>query len=189
MSREQALAAVCDTFVPGGDGLPSATVQGVPARLRALKWRTGASRAWWRGSGGARSRCAPLVALAGGAIHSPAVLLRSGIAAGPRDGQPSPAVGLLVHARLTLTNPATILAFVAVFASLGPNGRGSPLQAIVLVAGVLLGSATWWLVLAGLASLLRARVTPAVVQGIRVAFALAILTFGVVAVAASLVAG
>jgi hypothetical protein len=35
MSREQALAAVCDTFVPGGDGLPSASALGVPARLRA----------------------------------------------------------------------------------------------------------------------------------------------------------
>lgn len=90
---------------------------------------------------------------------------------------------------LTLTNPATIVAFVAVFTSLGLSGRGSPLQGIVLVAGVLLGSASWWLVLAGLASLLRARVTPALVQGIRVASALAILLFGVVAVASSLVAG
>jgi threonine/homoserine/homoserine lactone efflux protein len=90
---------------------------------------------------------------------------------------------------LTLTNPATILAFAAVFASLGLNGRGSPLQAIALVAGVLLGSATWWLVLATLASLLRARVTPAVVQGVRVTSAVAILTFGVVAVASSVASG
>jgi hypothetical protein len=58
------------------------------------------------------------------------------------------------------------------------------------VAGVLLGSATWWLVLAGLASLLRARASRRRwVQGIRVASGLAILTFGVVAVAASVVSG
>jgi len=35
MSRELALAAVCDTFVPGGDGLPSASALGLPARLRS----------------------------------------------------------------------------------------------------------------------------------------------------------
>ena len=33
--RERALAAVCDTFVPGGDGLPSANAIAVPAKLRA----------------------------------------------------------------------------------------------------------------------------------------------------------
>ncbi len=32
--RERTLAALCDAFVPGGDGLPSASVLGVPARLR-----------------------------------------------------------------------------------------------------------------------------------------------------------
>src|SRR5215211_8494302 len=31
-----ALDAICDTFVPGGDGLPSATEQGVPEALLAL---------------------------------------------------------------------------------------------------------------------------------------------------------
>lgn len=106
----------------------------------------------------------------------------------PGTDSPRLASAYLSTLGLTLTNPATILAFVAVFASLGLNGRGSPTQAIVLVAGVLLGSATWWLVLATLASLLRARVTPAVVLGIRVASAVAILT-GVVAVASSVVAG
>jgi threonine/homoserine/homoserine lactone efflux protein len=117
--------------------------------------------------------------------------LRGGPTREARPGTDSPrlAAAYLPTLALTLTNPATILAFVAVFASLGLNGRGSPTQAIALVAGVLLGSATWWLVLATLASLLRARVTPAVVQGIRVASALAILTFGVLAVASSVVSG
>jgi threonine/homoserine/homoserine lactone efflux protein len=115
--------------------------------------------------------------------------LRGGPTREAQPGTDSPrlAPAYLSTLGLTLTNPATILAFVAVFASLGLSGRGSPLQAIVLVAGVLLGSATWWLVLATLASLLRTRVTPAVVRGIRVASALAIFTFGVVAVASSVV--
>jgi len=33
--RARALAAICDTFVPGGDGLPSASALGVPELLRA----------------------------------------------------------------------------------------------------------------------------------------------------------
>lgn len=49
---------------------------------------------------------------------------------------------------LTLTNPATILSFVAVFAGLG-LGTIHPdyVHAIFLVLGIVLGSAIWWLVL------------------------------------------
>ena len=56
---------------------------------------------------------------------------------------------------LTLANPATILSFVAVFAGLGIAGAGSWREATVLVAGVFLGSALWWLMLSGLVSALR----------------------------------
>jgi threonine/homoserine/homoserine lactone efflux protein len=49
---------------------------------------------------------------------------------------------------LTLTNPMTILAFVAIFAALGVAGAGgSYLSAGLLVLGVFLGSALWWLAL------------------------------------------
>ena len=49
---------------------------------------------------------------------------------------------------LTLTNPMTILAFVAIFAALGVAGAGgSYLSAGLLVLGVFLGSALWWLLL------------------------------------------
>ncbi|HEY8996212.1 MAG TPA: LysE family transporter [Lacunisphaera sp.] len=54
---------------------------------------------------------------------------------------------------LTLANPATILSFFAVFAGLGIDGRSG--SALALVAGVFLGSATWWLLLSFLAGLLR----------------------------------
>jgi threonine/homoserine/homoserine lactone efflux protein len=51
---------------------------------------------------------------------------------------------------LTLTNPTTILSFVAVFAGLGlgtlTGDRGS---AVLMVCGVFLGSALWWLLLSG----------------------------------------
>ncbi len=60
---------------------------------------------------------------------------------------------------LTLTNPATILSFAAVFAGLGVVS-GSYASASVLVAGVFAGSALWWLLLSVGVGLLRARVRP-----------------------------
>ncbi|NJN98238.1 MAG: LysE family transporter [Anaerolineales bacterium] len=61
---------------------------------------------------------------------------------------------------LTLTNPATILSFAAIFAGLGlANAEASYLSAGVLVLGVFLGSALWWLVLSGGVSLLRSQFT------------------------------
>jgi threonine/homoserine/homoserine lactone efflux protein len=61
---------------------------------------------------------------------------------------------------LTLANPATILSFVAVFAGLGIAGAGSFRDATILVAGVFLGSAAWWLILSGVVGALRSRVRP-----------------------------
>jgi threonine/homoserine/homoserine lactone efflux protein len=55
---------------------------------------------------------------------------------------------------LTLTNPMTIMFFAAIFAGMGiataPSGY---LSSGLLVAGVFLGSASWWLVLTSGASL------------------------------------
>jgi len=51
---------------------------------------------------------------------------------------------------LTVTNPATILSFIAVFAGLGLAGAGGDfLSATWLVSGVFLGSAGWWFLLSG----------------------------------------
>ena len=59
---------------------------------------------------------------------------------------------------LTLTNPTTILSFVAVFAGLGlASMGGSYAAAAILVLGVFAGSALWWLLLSGGVGLLRAR--------------------------------
>lgn len=49
---------------------------------------------------------------------------------------------------LTLANPATILAFIGIFAGLGVGVNTSGLApAALLVAGVFTGSAVWWLML------------------------------------------
>jgi threonine/homoserine/homoserine lactone efflux protein len=59
---------------------------------------------------------------------------------------------------LTLTNPMTIMFFAAVFAGLGiANAPGVYLSSGLLVIGVFLGSALWWLVLTSGASLFLAR--------------------------------
>jgi len=55
---------------------------------------------------------------------------------------------------LTLTNPMTIFSFAAVFAGFGLAGiKGSALSSGILVLGVFLGSALWWIFLVALFSL------------------------------------
>lgn len=56
---------------------------------------------------------------------------------------------------LTLSNPATILSFVAVFGALA--GRMIVASPWTMVAGVLIGSALWWLLLSAVVGKLRER--------------------------------
>ena len=57
---------------------------------------------------------------------------------------------------LTITNPITILAFLAIFASIGFTGQEATIgRAAILVLGVLLGSLFWWAGLAFGAGMLR----------------------------------
>jgi len=56
---------------------------------------------------------------------------------------------------LTLSNPATILSFIAVFGVMA--GRAAVASPSVMVAGVLLGSALWWLLLSTVVGRLRER--------------------------------
>jgi len=58
---------------------------------------------------------------------------------------------------LTLANPMTILSFIAVFAGFGLAATPGYGSASLLVAGVFLGSAGWWLVLSSSVALLRSR--------------------------------
>ena len=82
---------------------------------------------------------------------------------------------------LTLTNPMTILSFVAVFAGLGLAGsRGDYASAGVLVLGVFLGSALWWLLLSGGVGLFRKRIGHRGLQWINRASGVIIVAFGLV---------
>lgn len=87
---------------------------------------------------------------------------------------------------LTITNPATILSFAALAATLGTGIGGGYLPPALVVAGVLLGSGTWWCVLAGAAAALRARITPSIIRGIGAFSGFAIAALGLVAAASAL---
>ena len=111
------------------DGLQGARLPlalGGGAFLLGLAWRTWHAQAPVQGAQGAR------------------------VASGP--GLGSSFAGTFV---LTLSNPATILSFIAIFGAL--SGHGAPASPGLVVAGVLAGSALWWLALCTAVGLLRAR--------------------------------
>ncbi len=86
---------------------------------------------------------------------------------------------------LTLTNPITILSFVAIFAGAGiatsvANSYGA---AAVMVIGVFMGSAGWWLLLTGGVSLLRGRFNPRTMIWVNWASGAIMMGFGVIALA------
>jgi threonine/homoserine/homoserine lactone efflux protein len=62
---------------------------------------------------------------------------------------------------LTLTNPTTILSFIAIFAGIGVLGSQSgPATAGLTVLGVFCGSALWWFTLSAIVNVIRSRFTP-----------------------------
>lgn len=84
---------------------------------------------------------------------------------------------------LTLTNPMTILAFAGIFAALGVVNTGGDFSAAaLLVLGVFLGSAAWWLILSGGVGLVREKLNPAVLRWVNRVSGLVLVVFGAVAV-------
>ncbi len=83
---------------------------------------------------------------------------------------------------LTLTNPMTILSFMAIFASfrLG-DGQGDLASAALLVLGVFLGSAGWWLTLTSGVGFLRGRLSPALLLWVNRGAGAIILIYGIAA--------
>ncbi len=88
---------------------------------------------------------------------------------------------------LTLTNPLTILSFAAIFAGLGfASTSTSYVSAALLVLGVFLGSALWWLLLSTGVGLLRQRLDLAALRWVNRLSGMMILGFGVFALASIL---
>jgi threonine/homoserine/homoserine lactone efflux protein len=67
---------------------------------------------------------------------------------------------------LTLTNPMTILSFAAVFASLGLAASPDYFSAGLMVAGVFVGSALWWVLLSNGVALFRSRMNARWMQAV-----------------------
>jgi threonine/homoserine/homoserine lactone efflux protein len=81
---------------------------------------------------------------------------------------------------LTVTNPTTILSFAAIFAGLGLGaGGGGYGSASIMVLGVFLGSAFWWLLLSTGVGFLRASITPAHLRWVNRSAAVIIAAFGI----------
>ena len=89
---------------------------------------------------------------------------------------------------LTVANPSTIISFAALVATLGIGTSAGLLPPFLLVLGVFVGSATWWVALAGFGAGLRARFTPKVVGGISTVSGLAIAALGLLAIVSTLIA-
>ncbi|MCB0046254.1 MAG: LysE family translocator [Caldilineaceae bacterium] len=88
---------------------------------------------------------------------------------------------------LTITNPVTILAFTAIFAGMGLVSEADSYSAAgLIVLGVFMGSASWWLLLSGGVSLLRDRITPGVMRWINRLAGMTIGVFGLVAIMSTL---
>lgn len=87
---------------------------------------------------------------------------------------------------LTLTNPMTILSFVALFVGLGVTG-GDVAGATSLTIGVFLGSAAWWVVLTTFVATLRSRITPTWLRRVNIASGAIIGAFALVALGSAAV--
>jgi len=82
---------------------------------------------------------------------------------------------------LTLTNPTTILSFIAVFAGLGLGAEAARdyASATLMVTGVFIGSALWWLTLSTGVGLLRTRFGPTAMLWVNRLSGFVIAAFGV----------
>lgn len=86
---------------------------------------------------------------------------------------------------LTLTNPATILSFIGIFASIG-GGATSTTEMFLLVLGIFLGSMTWWLFLGTLIVKIKHKLPESWIHRIRYLSAIILGGFGLWAVLSGL---
>jgi len=79
---------------------------------------------------------------------------------------------------LTLANPMTILSFIAVFSALGGSIVLSLQTTSVMILGVFLGSAAWWLMLTLGVSIIRHKINPLMMRKINKAAGALLISFG-----------
>jgi len=79
---------------------------------------------------------------------------------------------------LTLTNPATIISFVAIFASIGGLTVGV-LGLITMIFGVFSGSLFWWLILAGGVTKIKHKISEKIMKIIKIFSGIILCGFGI----------
>lgn len=81
---------------------------------------------------------------------------------------------------LTLTNPTTVLSFMAVLAALGLGNSRPWYLTLLMVGGIFMGAMLWWVVLTGITNRLRDRFTEGSMLWMNRIGGLAIGIFGVI---------
>ena len=83
---------------------------------------------------------------------------------------------------LTITNPATLFGFTALFAGLGSlAGRDATFfDAAIMVLGVFIGSSIWWFILTTVVGIFHQRIDAGVIRRINHFFGIAVTGFGVI---------
>lgn len=99
------------------------------------------------------------------------------------DEEPSPSLvsGIATGFVMTATNPGVVLGFLAIFGSLGKwaPDPGDYVGAAMLVAGVLTGALSWWVMLSALVSRLRLRMNDTWLLWINRGAGAALIAFGI----------
>ncbi len=78
---------------------------------------------------------------------------------------------------LTITNPMTILVFLAIFAGLGDEISHEGKW--IVAAGIFMGSLGWWIIIACIGNILRARLSPNIIATINIISGIIIGGFGI----------
>ena len=84
---------------------------------------------------------------------------------------------------VAIANPATILAFITAFAAFGILGGVTARQGCYLLCGLALGTGSWWIFLAGLASIFRRKISGRIYGVLNKVLGSLIVLFGIGAAA------
>jgi threonine/homoserine/homoserine lactone efflux protein len=129
------------------------------------------------------------VMLLGFGIHifrSDVSLLRDAESVGPRENGKSSLVRTIASTFvLTMTNPATLFGFTALFTGLGSiaGGHATFLDAALTVLGVITGSTIWWFTLTTFVGILHKHIDTGVMRNINRAFGVIVTGFGAIVLA------
>jgi threonine/homoserine/homoserine lactone efflux protein len=83
---------------------------------------------------------------------------------------------------LTISNPATLLAFIAVYTALNVTSDGTYANAAALILGVFSGSAIWWLFLSWVTSRFRSAMSLTAIMRVNLISGALLFTFSIFAV-------